>query len=158
MYSSLYSLLWQCVLAYEAGRLLVCWNGSKISKNILPTTLAALAWLGGAVFLVKQGYLLGRFYVLILTSVAMAICAGLWSWKANGKLGWVKNIKKYATYHFSCLALAWWSLILCKTWLQGYLIGRYYVRILVFFAISLWIHKVGQVSSFRYTFHEPYIG
>ena len=63
--------------AYGAGKLIVCWDVSKISKNILPTPLAPLAWLGGAVFLVKQGYLLGRFYVLILTSVAMAICAGL---------------------------------------------------------------------------------
>ena len=42
------------MLAYEAGRLTVCQNGSKISKTILPTTLAALVWLGGAVFPVKQ--------------------------------------------------------------------------------------------------------
>ena len=63
--------------AYGAGKLIVCWDVSKISKNILPTTLAALAWLCGAVFLVKQGYLLGRFYVLILVFFAMAMCAGL---------------------------------------------------------------------------------
>ena len=63
--------------AYEAGRLIVCWDVSKISKNILPTPLAPLAWLGGAVFLVKQGYLLGRFYVLILVFFAMAMCASL---------------------------------------------------------------------------------
>ena len=78
----------------------------KYQKNILPTTLAALAWLGGAVFLVKQGYLLGRFYVLILILFAMAMCASLPSWKANGMFEWVKNTKKYPTYHFSCLAVA----------------------------------------------------
>ena len=49
-----------------------------------------MAWLGGAVFLVKQGYLLGRFYVLILIFFAMAMCASLLSWKANGMLEWVK--------------------------------------------------------------------
>ena len=55
MYSSLYSLLWQCVLAYEAGRLMVCWDGSKMSKNMQPTTLAALPWPGGALSYVKHG-------------------------------------------------------------------------------------------------------
>ena len=55
MYSSLYPLLWQCVLAYEAGRLKVCWDGSKISKNIQPTTVAALSWPGVALSYVKHG-------------------------------------------------------------------------------------------------------
>ena len=55
---------------------MICWVGSKISKNIQPTTLAALPWPGGAldkemIFLVKQGYLLGKFYVLL------TMCAGL---------------------------------------------------------------------------------
>ena len=78
MYSSLYSLLWQCVLAYKAGRLMVCLNGSKIPKNIQPTTLAALQWLSRAIIWVKQGYLLGRYYLLIdLIFLVMVICVRL---------------------------------------------------------------------------------
>ena len=78
MYSSLYYLLWQCVLAYQAGRLMVCLNGSKISKNIQPTTLAALQWLSRAIIQVKQGYLLGRYYLLIdLIFLVMVICVRL---------------------------------------------------------------------------------
>ena len=56
MYSSLYPLLWQCALAYEAGTLMVRWDGSRISKNIQPTTLAALPWPGGALSYVKNGF------------------------------------------------------------------------------------------------------
>ena len=73
MYSSLYLLLWQSVLAYEAGRLMVCWVGSKMSKNIQPTTLPALPWPGGALSYVKhrlQGYLKGRYYALLRVLVS----------------------------------------------------------------------------------------
>ena len=57
--------------AYEAERLMVCWDRKINVKNIPPTPFAALHWLGGALFQVKhriQDYLLGRFYVLISTS------------------------------------------------------------------------------------------
>ena len=77
MYVSLYSLLWQCVLAYEAGRLMVCWNGSKIRKNIQPTTLAALDWLGGAldneIFQVKSRISEAFFILLLLISLLFRI-------------------------------------------------------------------------------------
>ena len=54
--------------------------GQKYQKiSYLPTPLAALAWLCGAVFLVKQGFLQGRFYVLILIFFAVAMCASLLS-------------------------------------------------------------------------------
>ena len=73
MYSSLYLLLWQSVLAYEAGRLMVCWDGSRISKNIQPTTLAALPWPGGAldkeIFLVKSRISEAFFILLLLISL-----------------------------------------------------------------------------------------
>ena len=73
MYSSLYSLLCQCVLAYEAGRLMVCWVGSKMSKNIQPTTLPALPWPGGAlgkeIFQVKSRISEAFFILLLLKSL-----------------------------------------------------------------------------------------
>ena len=73
MYVSLYSLLWQCVLAYEAGRLMVCWDGSKRSKNIQPTTVVALPWPGGAlekeIFQVKSRISEAFFILLLLRSL-----------------------------------------------------------------------------------------
>ena len=61
------------MLAYEAGRLLVCCDGSKISKNIQPTTSAALEWPGGAldkeIFPVKSRISEAFFKLLLLLSL-----------------------------------------------------------------------------------------
>ena len=77
MYSSLHLLLWQSVLAYEAGRLMVCWDGSKISKNIQPTTVAALPWPGGAmekeIFQVKSR-ISEAFFILLLLRIRSDYC------------------------------------------------------------------------------------
>ena len=73
MYSSLHLLLWQSVLAYEAGRLTECWDGSKISKNSQPKTVAALPWPGGAlekeIFQVKSRISEAFFILLLLRSL-----------------------------------------------------------------------------------------
>ena len=123
MYSSLYSLLWQCVLAYEAGRLMVCWNGSKIWKNIQPTTLAALAWLGGAldnkIFQVKSRISEAFFILLLLISLLFRINEFVAS---SIHLDWQKYVENHQ--EVSYLHLYW----PCT---------------------AFWIHKVGQVLSFR---------